>query len=184
MTAAASRTSARERILDVAAEIVSEHGVHDLTIDGVAAAVGVTKGGVIYHFKTKDDLLGALVERLISQLEQRNRVKAAKRGNAADALLVALIDDTFDMPRGEKKLLASLLAAASSYPHLIEPAQQLFKRIYEEVAGSGANAGLALGIAAALDGITLLELLNLHQFDKQQRESMRQALHGLVRSLA
>jgi AcrR family transcriptional regulator len=171
-------------LLDAAAELISRHGVQDLTLEGVAAAAGVTKGGLIYHFKTKDDLLGALVERMVEQIDERNRAKAAARGDTPGALLHALIDDTFDMSHSEKRLLTNLLAAASHYPHLLAPAQRIFSRLYGELADVGANAGLALAIAASLDGISLLELLNLHPFGTRQRDAMRQALHELAQNLA
>ena len=56
-----SQRSGKQRLIDAAAQIVSTQGVQQLTLEGVAAAAGVTKGGLIYHFKTKDDLLAALV---------------------------------------------------------------------------------------------------------------------------
>ena len=176
------RSSSREKLLDAAADLISQGSVHELTLEGVAAAAGVTKGGLIYHFKTKDELLGALVERMIELLDQRSRDKAAKRGNTTSALLQALVDDTFDMPRSEKQLLANLLAAATHYPHLLGPVQQAYDRIYSEFADAGPHAGLALAIAAALDGLSLLELLNLHQFSKRQREAMRRALQQLAQT--
>lgn len=176
--------SARQRLLDTTAEIVAQQGVQELTLDGVAAAAGVTKGGLIYHFKTKDELLGALVERLVAEIEQRSRVKCAERGNTRSALLTALVDDAFEMPLSEKKLLANLLSAVFSYPHLLGPAQGMFRRIYGELADAGARDGLALSLAAALDGITLLEVLNLHSFTKAQRAAMRKALLELVQNVS
>lgn len=184
MSNPSARGSSRQKLLDATAELISRHGVQDLTLEGVAAAAGVTKGGLIYHFKTKDDLLGALVERMVAQIDERNRAKAVARGDTPGALLLALIDDTFDMPHSEKLLMTNLLAAASHYPHLLAPVQQLFGRLYGELAGAGANAGLALAIAASLDGISLLELLNLHPFETDQRAAMRQALYELARNLA
>jgi AcrR family transcriptional regulator len=178
------RGSSRERLLDAAADLITRHGVQDLTLDAVATAAGVTKGGLIYHFKTKDELLGALVERMIEQLDRRQRAKAARRGTTKSALLLALVDETFDMPRSEKQLLTNLLAAGSAYPHLLGPVRKLFTQMYGELTESGAQAGPALVIAAALDGITLLELLDFHQFTKRQREAMRQALLELIKPLS
>lgn len=177
------RGSSREKLLDAAADLITRLGVQELTLDAVAAAAGVTKGGLIYHFKTKDELLGALVERMIEQLDQRQRAKAAKRGTTKSALLLALVEETFDMSRSEKQLMTNLLAAASAHPHLLGPVRKLFKETYGELAEGGAKAGLALAIAAALDGISLLELLDFHQFTKGQREAMRNALHELIARL-
>ena len=183
MASTPGRGSSREKLLDAAADLISKNSVNELTLEGVAAAAGVTKGGLIYHFKTKDDLLGALVERMLGQIEQRQRAKAARRGDTTGALLQALIDDTFEMSRKEKLLLTNLLAAATSYPHLLAPVRQVFERLYGVFADAGPQAGLALAVAAALDGISLLELLDLHHFSKPQRDAMRQALQRLVQDL-
>lgn len=183
MASTPGRGSSREKLLDAAADLISKSGVNELTLEGVAAAAGVTKGGLIYHFKTKDELLGAVVERMLGHIDQRQRAKAARRGDTTGALLQAMIDDTFGMSRKEKLLLTNLLAAATSYPHLLAPVQQIFERLYGEFADAGPHAGLALALAAALDGISLLELLNLHHFSKPQRDAMRQALQQLVQDL-
>lgn len=180
MTNPPGRSSSREKLLDAAAELIATHSVQELTLEGVAAAAGVTKGGLIYHFKTKDELLGALVERMSLELDQRSRAKAAQRGDTTGALLMALVDDTFDMPPGEKRLLTNLLAAATSYPHLLGPVQQLYNRLYGELTQAGPEAGLALVVAAALDGISLMELLNLHQFSPEQHDAMRQVLQRIT----
>jgi AcrR family transcriptional regulator len=183
MTNPPGRSSSREKLLDAAADLISKHSVQEMTLEGVAAAAGVTKGGLIYHFKTKDELLGALVERMIEQLDQRSRDKAAKRGDTTSALLQALVDDAFDMPGSEKLLLTNLLAAVTSYPHLLGPVQQSYDRLYGEFVDAGPQAGLALAITAALDGLSLLELLNLHKFSKRQREAMREALQQLAQTV-
>ena len=183
MVTGRSRSSARERLLDCAEALISELGVQDLTLEGVAAAAGVTKGGLIYHFKTKDDLLGALVERMMAQIGERSRARAAARGDTPRALLQALIDDTFDMPRKEKAVYTNLLAAISHYPHLLGPARGLFADIYGQLAKLGPHAGHAVALAAALDGMMFLELLDFHHFTKSQREAMRAALQELAKNL-
>lgn len=177
------RGSSREKLLEAAGDLITRNGVHDLTLDAVAAAAGVTKGGLIYHFKTKDDLLGAVVERMTEHLDQRSRNKATKRGDTKSALLLTFVDDTFDMPSSEKQLLTNLLSAASSYPHLLGPVRATFMRTYGELSDAGNEAGLALVLAVALDGISLVELLGLHQFTKRQREVMRKTLKELIAQL-
>ncbi|MBQ0819063.1 helix-turn-helix transcriptional regulator, partial [Microvirga sp. HBU67558] len=55
------RKSSRERILDAAAELVSEIGSGRLTLDTVAERAGLSKGGLLYNFPTKDALLQGMV---------------------------------------------------------------------------------------------------------------------------
>lgn len=61
-----SRPSAREAVLDAYERILLEHGPAAVTLEGVAANAGVSKGGLLYHFDTKDALLVGLLHRLVS----------------------------------------------------------------------------------------------------------------------
>ena len=79
MSKAARRPSSRDKILDAAISIVAEAGVPQLTIEAAAAAAGVTKAGLIYHFKTRDDLLAAVVETMASEIDVYSRAKDASR---------------------------------------------------------------------------------------------------------
>jgi len=47
----------RDRILDAAGQLVTGQGTRHLTLDGVAQAAGVSKGGLLHHFPGKDALL-------------------------------------------------------------------------------------------------------------------------------
>jgi len=177
------RSSSREPLLDAAETMVSAHGVHDLTLESVAAAAGVTKGGLIYHFKTKEDLLAALVERMMAKLAQKYEARLARTEPTTRAMLGALVDDTFEMSAQEKAVLANLLAAISSYPQLLGPVRELYANIYGPLVKDRRHAGKALAIAAALDGLVLLELLDLHHFTKAQRDALYRALHDMARGL-
>ena len=54
----------RERlILRAAEELLFERGYHDMSIDDLAALVGISKGTVYLHFASKEDLVLALFER-------------------------------------------------------------------------------------------------------------------------
>lgn len=61
--------AARERILDAFAEMLIEHGERAATLEAVAAAAGVSKGGLLYHFGSKEALADGLIERLTTLAE-------------------------------------------------------------------------------------------------------------------
>lgn len=56
---------ARDRVLDAFERILIEEGERAATMDATAKAAGVSKGGLLYHFGTKEALEAGLVERLI-----------------------------------------------------------------------------------------------------------------------
>ena len=56
------RVSKRIQLLQAAAAIVDEQGSEYLTLDAVAKKAGVSKGGLLYHFKNKFALIQGLVD--------------------------------------------------------------------------------------------------------------------------
>lgn len=56
--------SNREAILDAYERLLVEDGERAATVEAVARAAGVSKGGLLYHFASKDELADAAIERL------------------------------------------------------------------------------------------------------------------------
>ena len=56
--------SAKDRILDSFEDILIKEGERAATMDAVAAAAGVSKGGLLYHFPSKEAMVEALCQRL------------------------------------------------------------------------------------------------------------------------
>jgi len=59
----------REQLLDAAERVFREHGVAGSSLAEVAAAAGVTRGAVYWHFRDKADLYSAMCERATLPLE-------------------------------------------------------------------------------------------------------------------
>lgn len=57
------RPSQRDRILDAYTDLVVTSGADTVTLDAVAAAAGVSKGGLLYHFGSREALLDGLLDR-------------------------------------------------------------------------------------------------------------------------
>lgn len=63
------RTSNRSRILDAAIRLIDRDGVTAVTFDSVAAEAEVTRGGMMYHFKSREALIEAINLHLAEQWE-------------------------------------------------------------------------------------------------------------------
>ncbi|MBG6212173.1 AcrR family transcriptional regulator [Cryobacterium sp. CAN_C3] len=63
-TLPARPASTRDRLLDAFEELLIEGGERSATLDAVAAAASVSKGGLLYHFGSKDALVDGQLERL------------------------------------------------------------------------------------------------------------------------
>jgi AcrR family transcriptional regulator len=60
---ASVRASVRERVLETASLLFYNHGVHAVGVDLIVEQAGVAKTSLYRHFRTKDDLVGAFLER-------------------------------------------------------------------------------------------------------------------------
>lgn len=59
----------REALLDNAMRIAVEQGLASVTVQAVAAAAGVTKGGLFHHFPTKQALIAGMAEHYLALLD-------------------------------------------------------------------------------------------------------------------
>jgi len=59
----------RERILDIAESAILQKGFAATSIDEVIFEAGITKSGFFYHFRDKNDLARALMERFLQRDE-------------------------------------------------------------------------------------------------------------------
>src|SRR4051812_10090852 len=71
-----------DQLLDAAEEVALRDGVTGLTLEAVAAQAEVSKGGLLYHFHTKERLIAAMVERIVGQWREhlRSAVESAAPG--------------------------------------------------------------------------------------------------------
>jgi AcrR family transcriptional regulator len=58
----------RERLLDATADLVAERGFHRVGIAEIGAAAGVSGAAIYRHFASKDELLVALIDRVVDEL--------------------------------------------------------------------------------------------------------------------
>ena len=78
----------RDRLLDAAGAVVMRDGAQALTLDAVAQEAEVSKGGLLYHFKSKRELVEGMIERWLAEFQRemdeadpafvRGYVKAAR----------------------------------------------------------------------------------------------------------
>ena len=71
----------RDRLLDAAATVVHRDGAQALTLDAVAQEAEVSKGGLLYHFRSKRELVEGMVERWLAdfgrEIDGRTRTSCA-----------------------------------------------------------------------------------------------------------
>jgi AcrR family transcriptional regulator len=86
-------SAARERLLSVAYELFAQRGIRAVSIDEIVSRSGVARATLYRHFKSKEELAVAFLERR----EQRwtfgaVEAEARRRGSSAEDRLLAIFD--------------------------------------------------------------------------------------------
>lgn len=109
----------RRALLDCAAQIAAEDGAAALTIQAVANRAGVTKGGLLHHFDSKQALLAAVFADLLERLDREIDTSIEKDPRAEGRFTRAYVRACFsDRLMGEQSLWAALSVAIISEPAL------------------------------------------------------------------
>ena len=85
----------RRRLMDEAKKLAIESGISAITVQAVASAAGVTKGGFLHHFPSKQALIDAIFEEVLDQLASEIGARASKDRVAHGAFTRAYIDLAF-----------------------------------------------------------------------------------------
>jgi AcrR family transcriptional regulator len=88
--ASPARPGKRERLVTAAQDLVYRQGVARTTLADIASAADVPVGNVYYYFKTKDDIVGAVVQTQAQQIES-TLTELERRHRSPKARLKALI---------------------------------------------------------------------------------------------
>lgn len=153
------RPSSKERLLDAAAEVLLSDGAESLTLEAVATRAGVSKGGLFYHFPTKQALVAAMVDRLIGAFDAALDQAGERPGDFLRAYVAATIPERHT-PSADR-VTAALLAGVLIDPAGLEPLRQRFAAWQERLVDDGVDPAVATVIRLAVDGWWAARLLGL-----------------------
>jgi AcrR family transcriptional regulator len=161
------RQSKKEMILDAAESILEKQSYGDLSLDRIAEVSGLSKGGLLYHFPTKDSVLIALVERLISNFD--NEFDRYIQKGLTDFRAISLLVNT------NPKMISTArgLMAVSSYNRdLIEPLKKAYARWDKVIFAQFSDENEAWRFRLFFDGLFFCSLLNLPQPTKKELKNI------------
>jgi len=161
----------REQILAVATEMFGDAGFRGVSLADIAARVGISQPGLIHHFRSKEELLIAALER--RDAENSGHIEEAFRDSSAVDALLSLCRHNMEHPEAVR-LYAVESAESLESGH---PAHEFFLRRYARVRDTVADRvrrdqeqGLlppeidpwqfAAGVVALMDGLQVQWLLD------------------------
>jgi AcrR family transcriptional regulator len=153
----------KQRLVETANRIVQRDGAARLTLDAVAEEAGVSKGGVLYHFPSKDALIRAMLDLLLGGYDEELDETPAEPRNCdtPGGWLRGYIEASIHVDKDERDLKAALLAAAAVDPDLLDPMRERYRAWQMRAELDGIDPALATLLRLAADGLWVADLLDL-----------------------
>ncbi|MBE1457199.1 AcrR family transcriptional regulator [Nocardiopsis terrae] len=167
-----STSNTRERILDALQDILISDGYSSVTLEAVARAAEVSKGGLLYHFPSKADLMDGLVKRLGELAE----AEFAEARESEEGVVRIFLRTSTPQSTEERELYWSVIAALRSHEDLGEESvryvQYLFTHWGELLHEELTDPVLAETILRAGDGLYMAEIAGLPRPDPELTRRM------------
>lgn len=172
------REATRAGIVDAAVESLVEVGVAATTTVAVQRRAGVSRGALLHHFPTREELFGAAIGLLVARNEQAVRRELAAKAAEDDPLLRSLRVLRAVMRGPSFAAEMELWAVARTNPHLRDAlrraegaARRDLYRVVDEVMGPGLTASAAYPMVAELTvqllrGMAISDVLSREEADR------------------
>jgi AcrR family transcriptional regulator len=187
------KTDIKNKLLDAAEAVVVRAGIGNLTLDAVASEAGISKGGLLYHFPSKEKLVEAMVQR-VADTWRKNFLEAYTAipegpGRIVRAMLNTCMADVqcrSDQVRRSSAAVFAALAETQGCPGCpenspIEPMRAVYRDLFVRVAEDGLPPGVGETAVAAIDGLWLYWVLGMVPVDQAMIDRVRGAIEEMIR---
>jgi len=175
------RRSRRQAILAATADLVQETGAAHVTLDAVSKRANLSKGGLLYHFPTKESLLQAMVSQLVDTLAGAREKEYAKLAPGPGRILKAHVISMEVIRRKETRpVAAALLVVGANDPGLLGQAKEHLEAMIQDVESSGMPPGFTKVIVFAALGLLVSEMLGVSAPTGRERQAFFDELIRLI----
>jgi AcrR family transcriptional regulator len=162
----------RDRILDAAEAVILESGGQSFTLDAVAARAGISKGGLVYSFATKDDLVYAALEREMARFREAVRRRVGDGPIGPVELVLAHIEEALEEDDASTQMAAFLITALVHAPEMLEPVRRYYRDLLDPLRSKGGDMHEVRHALLAVEGIFLLRGLGFVEVSADEQKSV------------
>ena len=175
----------REHVLDAAESIILESGGRIFTLDAVAERAGISKGGLVYTFSSKDGLIYTVLEREVKRFQQAVSQRLTDTAAGPRELILAHIEEALEEEDAVTQMAAFLITALVHAPGMLEPVRNLYRSLLEPLREAGEEMADVRHAFLAVEGIFLLRGLGLADIPADEIKSvLRHAREMILAAVA
>ena len=163
----------KNRICEAAIEIAARDGFASMSLDAVAAEAGVSKGGLLYHFGTKEDLVQGMLSHFTESVRrmmlERIAADPTPRMRWARAIVSCMFPAQDEVNRARQELdpqlmfkfMIAMLTVTADRTTGVEPLARLGEELQSQLLEDDDTGIEQLLICLAIDGIAVWRLLGM-----------------------
>ena len=166
-------------ILLAATQVVQRDGVGNLTLEKVAKEAGVSKGGLLYHFSSKDELIKQMLYSVTKKYDDGLNVQV-ERDNSPGKWSRAYLAETLHDLQHEQVMSAGLLAGIATNPELLQHFQKQYEKWQQHIEQDDIDPVLATIVRLAADGLWFSQMFGLAPVNPDMQKQIQQQLRKLT----
>lgn len=163
----------RAAIIRAALGIIAREGAGHLTLDAIARECGISKGALTHQFRTKKEVLEALLEEQTEFFSNFSQSYLSEYGSThAQPELAAQIATLREALRDQNSLVFALLGAIAEEPELLRKNRSEGRRVAEAIKKETTAPEMAMVRWMAARGLTISSLLGLCPLNDKERNGL------------
>ncbi|WP_054703563.1 TetR/AcrR family transcriptional regulator [Bacillus sp. JCM 19041] len=159
--------SKKQSILLAAYRIVETKNIQELTLDEVAKQAGVSKGGLLYHFPSKEALLKGMIGGVTEGWEE---LLEHKKEDLSFAMRYYLASFKATDDPNFASLNTTMVAARTYQSDLLQPLQRKFKEWHTELESEVGEEALLIRLIC--NGLWFSDLFGLEPITETQKQQL------------
>lgn len=165
-----------DKIVAAAEALIGRRGIASLTMDAVAAEAGVSKGGLLHHFRSKEALIAGLVSRKLDAIRAGTLAEEEALGDAPNRALLGMIRHSRREYGAEPGFPPALLVAATENSDCLAEFQTLLGAKLVAIRAATARPDEASVLVFAALGLLLSRTLGFSTLDNAQADRIFAAI--------
>jgi AcrR family transcriptional regulator len=143
----------KEAILIATETLIAQKGIPSLTLDEIARAANVSKGGLLHHFPSKTALIHGLAERMVEIYDREVAERQANDPLSPGAYTRALIQANLAFDQNSCQVCSEMSSESRNFPSVLEVFREHWQRCLKKVEADGLDPIVASTVHYAVKGL-------------------------------
>jgi len=160
----------KDLILKSAMDIIQNDGIGSLTLEKISKRAKISKGGLLYHFPTKESILNEIFANMLAKFEEK--LNTSMQVDHSNEWSVNYMKSTFEDLLDTQYQASGLILALATQPALMELLRDKYKEWDKQMNKISSNSDILKILRYAADGIWFCEVLGLSKLSKKEKSKL------------